>query len=234
MVSNHLTNRTLITFNIIFAKKIKGKDQKWLDENLHLVGLSEGKGIKQQWHDSCGPTTVQAMMGELDPLYALKLHEENTDITSVDDSDGTKKNSKMAAEQKTILEGHGGIAASRDSHGQGMSLGGTLNEQTDKIGLKFETESVADDAGMTKGLDAAQQALKQGLPVPVRVGGDGGGHFVLMTGVEDGPPRRYSFHDPWDGKTLVFTDEQIKKNQINIAGWTKMTHIYKPSEATGP
>ena len=40
------------------------------------MGLAKGKGIKQQWHDSCAPTTMQAMMGELDPIYALKLHEE--------------------------------------------------------------------------------------------------------------------------------------------------------------
>jgi hypothetical protein len=217
-----------------FARKIAGKDQKWMDENLHLVGLSEGKGIKQQWADSCGPTTVQAMKGELDPIYALKLHEENTDITKADDSDGTDLNAKMAAEQKKNLEDHGGIAVNRDHHGAGMTLTGHLNEQTDKLGVKFDIESVGTDDGMTKGLNDAEAALKKGLPVPVRVGGDNGGHFVLMTGVEDGPPRRYSFHDPWEGKTLVFTDEQIKQNKINIAGWTKMTHIYNPSEAGGP
>ena len=65
----------------------------------------------------------------------------------------------------------------------------------------------------------------------MRVGGDNGGHIVMMTGIDDGPPRRYSFHDPWDGKTLVFTDKQISSNNIDIAGWKKMTHIYKPSVA---
>jgi Papain-like cysteine protease AvrRpt2 len=218
-----------------FSKKIAGKDQKWLNDNLHLVGQSNGKGIKQQWHDSCGPTTVQAMMGELDPIYALKLHEQNTDITSVDDSDGERRNPLMAEQQKTWLEGHGGTAVSRDgTGGQGMPLDGLLNEQTSKIGLKFQIESTSGDGKMDDALSKAEKALKRGMPVPVRVGSGSGGHFVLMTGVDSGPPRRYSFHDPWEGKTLVFTDDQIKKNQINIAGWTQMTHIYEPSVADGP
>jgi len=225
-LANKHTAVELETFN----KKIAGKNKKWMEENLHLVGESKGKGIKQQWHDSCGPTTVQAMMGELDPIYALNLHEQNKNITKVNEEDGLKLNKKMAEEQKTMLEGHGGIAASRDKDtGQGMVLDGLLNEQTGKIGVKFNCESTAGDKAMGAALDDAEKALKGGLPVPVRVGGDNGGHFVLMTGIEPGPPRRYSFHDPWEGKTLVFTDEQIKTNKINIAGWTKMTHIYKPS-----
>jgi hypothetical protein len=132
-----------------------------------------------------------------------------------------------------MLESHGGIAVSRsnETDGQGMVLDGLLNEQTGKIGVKFNIESASGDTAMGKALDDAEKALKGGLPVPVRVGGDSGGHFVLMTGVDAGPPRRYSFHDPWDGKTLVFTDEQIKTNNINIAGWTKMTHIFNPSAA---
>jgi len=219
-----------------FAKKIAGKDQAWMDENLHLVGLSEGKGIKQQWHDSCGPTTIEAMTGELDPIYALKLHEENTDITTVDKKNATKINANMAEDQRAKLEGHGGAAVSRSgSGGKGMALNGILGEQKDKTGLNFENidlEAGDLDAKMTKGLDEAQKSLKAGLPVPVRVGNGGGdGHFVLMTGVDDGPPRRYSFHDPWEGKTVVFSDEQIKKGKLDIAGWTKLTDVFNPSMA---
>jgi hypothetical protein len=219
-----------------FAKKIAGKNQAWMDENLHLVGLSQGKGIKQQWHDSCGPTTIQAMTGELDPIYALKLHEENTDMTSVDNTEATKINPKMAEEQRAELEGHGGVAASRSKDtGKGMGLKGILGEQKDKTGLQFENidlEAGDLDAQMTKGLDEAQKSLKAGLPVPVRVGNGGaGGHFVLMTGVDDGPPRRYSFHDPWEGKTDIFSEEQIKSGKLNIAGWTNLTDVFNPSMA---
>ena len=218
-----------------FSKKIAGKDQKWMDEHLHLVGQSDGKGIKQQWHDSCGPTTVQAMTGELDPIYALKTREDNTDVTDVNEDDGEAMNKAMADEQKKNLEDHGGVAKPRapgkSAGGKGMPLDDLLSEQTDKVGVKFDREDLSSDDGMTKGLDDAQKSLKSGLPVPVRVTDGAGGHFILMTGVEDGPPRKYSFHDPWDGKTVVYTDEQIKKNQLNIAGHSKMSHIYNPSAA---
>ncbi len=218
----------------VFYKEIAGKDQKWMDENLHLIGLSSGKGIKQQWHDSCGPTTVQAMMGELDPVYALKLHKENKDVTKSNEADGEAMDPKMAEEQRAMLEDRGGgVAVSRDQHegtGKGMNITNLLGDQTPKIGLKFSLEGTETDEKMTKGLNDAAIALKKGLPVPVRVGGAAGGHAVLMTGIDDGPPRRISFHDPWDGKTLVFTEEQIKTNKINIAGWTKMTHVWAPSE----
>ena len=136
-----------------FAKEISGMDQKTMDEKLHLVGLSSGKGIKQQWHDSCGPTTVQAMMGELDPIYALKLHNENPDLTAADNSDGAKKNPKMAEEQRKMLEvtGHGS-AVSRDQHegvGAGMDITGLLGDQTPKIGVKFALEGTETDEKMT-------------------------------------------------------------------------------------
>jgi hypothetical protein len=218
-----------------FAKKIAGKDEKWLNDNLHLVGETGGVGIKQQWHDSCAPTTLQAMHGEIDPIYALKLHEESSKLTSADDDDATKLNPKLAAEQKALLEGAGGVAKPRapgkSAGGQGVSLGGLFNSQTPTTGVKFEVEPITGDAEMDKALNDAETALKGGLPVPVRVGSGSDGHAVLMTGVDPGPPRRYSFHDPWDGKTLVFTDAQIKSNNIDIAGWTKMTHLYKPSLA---
>ena len=218
-----------------FAEKIKGKDQKWRDENLHLVGLAKGKGIKQQWHDSCAPTTMQAMMGELDPIYALKLHEENKNLTKADDDSPTAINPKMAAEQKAILESHEGVAKPRAEDkaegGEGMRLSGALNETSDTTGLKFDTTPVSEDEDLGKGLDSASAALKGGLPVPCRVSSDGGdgGHAVLLTGVDPGPPRRFSFHDPWEGETVVFTEDQIKKHEIDIAGWSKLTHIYLPS-----
>jgi hypothetical protein len=105
-----------------FYKAIAGKDKAWMDANLHVVGDSKGQGIKQQWECSCGPTTIQAMKGELDPIYALKLRTENPHLTEAKDDDATALNPNMAAEQKSILVGHGGIATNRDTTGQGMSV----------------------------------------------------------------------------------------------------------------
>ena len=52
---------------------------------------------------------------------------------------------------------------------------------------------------------------------------------MLVTGVDAGPPRTYSIHDPWNGKIVKVTDKQIKENNFNIAGWNKVSHMYKPS-----
>ena len=213
-----------------FYKQIAGKDKAWMDVNLHVVGDSQGKGIKQQWECSCGPTTIQAMRGELDPVYALKLRTDNPHLTEAKDDDATALNPNMAADQKAILVGHGGIATNRDTDGKGISLGGALNEQKGVTGLKFDTEDVPDDKFDAR-LAELDSALSGGLPVPIRVSSPGatGGHFVLVVGGELGPPRVYSIHDPWDGKIIKASEADIKAKKLNIAGWTQITHIYKPS-----
>ncbi len=97
-------------------------------------------------------------------------------------------------------------------------------------GLKFDTESVPDDKFDAR-LAELDSALSGGLPVPIRVSSPGasGGHFVLVVGGEAGPPRVYSIHDPWDGKIIKASEADIKGKRLNIAGWTQITHIYKPS-----
>src|SRR5438105_1590370 len=60
-----------------FDKKIKGKDEVWMQDHLSLTGDSHGRGVQQQWSTSCNATTAQAVRGELDPLYALDTHESN-------------------------------------------------------------------------------------------------------------------------------------------------------------
>jgi chaperonin cofactor prefoldin len=100
-----------------FAKKIQGKDATWMRDNLSLTGSSTGKGVKQQWSTACNATMVEAVHGQMDPIYALKMHEDNPDLDQADNSDGTKKNPKLAADQKSMLTsnykgGSGGVAVS--------------------------------------------------------------------------------------------------------------------------
>ena len=83
-----------------FAARIKDKDEKWLQDNLHLTSNSTGRGIQQQFHMSCQATVVQALKAELDPIYALKLHDENPDVSELAGSDSIS----MAREQKEMLE----------------------------------------------------------------------------------------------------------------------------------
>jgi hypothetical protein len=221
-----------------FYKQIAGKNQAWMDRNLHVVGGSKGKGIKQQWQASCAPTTVEAMKAELDPIYALKLWKENPKLTEANKSDGTAVNPKLAEDQKAMLVAKGGIATNRDTKGTGMKIRDALNEQKAVTGLEFTFRQV-DASTVDNVLGKIDAALAGGLPVPVRVSkaGSTGGHFVLIVGEESGSPRVYSIHDPWNGTMVKVSEDAIKAKSFNIAGWNTITDMYEPSvdaPPTGP
>jgi hypothetical protein len=224
-----------------FAKKIAGKDKAWMETNLHLVGGSSGKGIKQQWSDSCAPTTAEAIQGELDPLYALTLRMKSPDLTEADDSDGAAKNPVMAKDQKAMLEAGGGKVASRlDPSRKGVGMGVApfttlLNNRNKKNGLTFTAHTVGGDVTMDQALTSVDTALRSGLPVPVGVGNaKGAGHAALITGMDPGPPTRYAIHDPYKGQIGVFTKDQIKNGQLNVAGWTHLCIVFPPAGAPPP
>lgn len=222
-----------------FAKKINGKDKDWLQNNLKLTGQTDGKGVKQQWKHSCNATTAQALKGELDPIYSLKLHEENKDITDVDNSDGNKVNPKLAKEQKDMLEssykgGSGGKAYDRNSSKDSGRWADDLeNNMSDSTGVKY-TQKLVDDAGTYKVDDAMKDVdagLKKGHPVPLVVGQSNQHyqHYVLVTGKDKGPPETWTIHDPWDGVTVKRTTQDIKDGKINLAGATRITGLDNPA-----
>jgi hypothetical protein len=226
-----------------FAKKIRGKDEKWLKDNLSLTGSSEGKGVKQQWSHSCNATTVQAVKGQLDPIYALKLHEENKDITDADDSDGAKMNKKLAAEQKKMLESeysgkdfgkHKGVAADRDegAKGGGRWADDLLNDMSSVTGVKYKNKLIDDkDYKIADAMREIEKGAKAGHPVPIVIGGSVGdyAHYVLVTGVLKGPPVQWVIHDPWDGITVNRSVSDVKNGKINLAGHKRLTAIENPS-----
>ena len=220
-----------------FFDEIDGKDAAWMEDNLHVVGDSEGKGIKQQWQCSCGPTTLQALRGELDPIYALQLHKDNPDLAKADDKKPTRLNPNMAQDQKDMLEFGSGVATARNKDGKGLALSSLLGRTSVKgyLGMSFESIDV-EKAGYDPVLSDLDAALADGMPVPVRVGrkGEGSGHFALITGGEAGQPRRYSIHDPWEGKTVIVDEDQIKAKKLDVAGWPELTDIYKPSVMMPP
>lgn len=221
-----------------FFDEIDGKDDTWMQNNLHVVGDSKGKGIMQQWQCSCGPTTVQAIRGELDPIYALKLHKDNPNLIKADDKDATKLNPNMAQEQKDMLEFGKGVATPRNKEGKGLDLNkDALGRKSVKeyLGMEFETLDIQ-KSGFDTALNDMDVALAGGLPVPVRVGrtDEDSGHFVLVTGGDPGNPRRYSIHDPWTGKTIIVDENKIKAKKLDVAGWPELTHIYKPTVIMPP
>lgn len=217
-----------------FAQAIAGKDESWLDANLHVVGTSNGQpGIRQQWRDSCGPTTIQAMRAELDPIYALKLRTANPAADTSDGAGSGEDGQDAAEEQRAILDSHGGHAVPRRSAEQtpgqtyGMVLSKALNEATAQSGIHFAVEPFKPDTSLGE-IDAA---LADRLPVPLRLGDPRQGHFVLVTAATGGPPRTYTIHDPWSGRSQTVTSEQIRGRSFNIAGYNEISNIYRPSAA---
>ena len=235
-----------------FAKKIKGKDKDWLQNNLSLTGNTSGKGIKQQWGHSCNATTVQAVKGQLDPIYALKLREENKDVTDADDSDGDKMNPKMAKAQKDMLESeysgdftgkHTGEAVKRDdvhTDGSGRFADDLLNDMSDSTGVEYKTQQIDKTYDFDKAAADVESGVSKGHPVPLIVGGartDTGAtgkyttsHYVMVTGSDPGPPPTWTIHDPWDGVTVTHSVEDIKKGNVNLGGGHKrLAAIENPS-----
>jgi hypothetical protein len=219
-----------------FAKKIQGKDAKWMQDNLSLTGSSTGTGVKQQWHDSCNATTVEAVKGQMDPLYALKMHEENASLDQADNADGKKLNPKLAAEQKALLESDykgqgGGVAANRSSSGTGRWADDLLNNVSDSTGTSYTTQKMGGSNTVTTAMKSIDDGVSKGQPVPIVIGNSPSNyqHYVLVTGMEQGPPKRYTIHDPWSGTTVVRTDAQITSGAINIANCNQISAIEAPS-----
>ena len=214
-----------------FFAAIKGKDAKWMQDNLHVVGDSKGRGVKQQWSMSCAPTSVQAVKAEMDPIYALKLRTDSPKLDDADDTDGTAKNPKLAKEQSDMMQTKGVTAVARDTKGGGLSVQGVediFNDTKSSTGVDFKTNKIA-DATIDTELDDMGASITGGLPVPLLVGAAGKpGHAVVLIGYDKGPPRRFTIHDPGNGKTADVTEKQIKDKTLNISGWTEITHFLKP------
>ncbi|HEX5328065.1 MAG TPA: hypothetical protein VFW75_15470 [Acetobacteraceae bacterium] len=225
-----------------FEKKIAGKDDKWMQDNLSLTGDSQGKGVQQQWSHSCNATTVEAVRGELDPIYALKMHEDNPNMGKVDDSDATKDNPNLAADQKAKLTStyhgdaapdHSGVAANRDdgAHGSGRWANDLLNNMSDVTGVKYDTKKVGDGATTDDAMKTIDGNTATGTPVPLVIGNGQGQytHYVLVTASDPGPPKQYSIHDPWTGTTVIRSEDQLKNGKLDIAGSNQITAFEKPT-----
>ena len=222
-----------------FQARIAGKDDKWMQDHLKLTGDSKGKGIKQQWHMSCNATTAQAVKGELDPLYALKLHDENSDVSKADDNDATAKNRKMGAEQKQMLESanpdgsKGGEASNRadPTAKRGRWNTDLLNNMEDTTGLKYANNRLGGGITIDTAITAMKGDAAQGIPLPIVIGNKPGEytHYVLVTACQPGPPAKFAIHDPWEGKTYMRSEATIRAGKINIAGSNQITAYENPS-----
>lgn len=224
-----------------FSKKIAGKDDKWLQDNLSLTDDSHGKGVKQQWQMSCNATAAQAVKGMFDPLYALKLHEESPNLESVDKDKPEDLNPKLAAEQKAMLEKPEPDGYTAEAHPisntdktlmKGRWNTDLLNDAKDVTGLEYKQKQVKTDEDRAAGMTEMDKQLADGNPVPIVVG-DGTqqgefAHYILVTSSDPGPPRTYTIHDPASGKSYLRNDQQLKTGHIDIAGWDKLSAFELP------
>jgi hypothetical protein len=221
-----------------FANKIRGKDKTWLNDNCKLTGSSTGSGVQQQWSHSCNATTVEAVHGEMDPIYALGVHEDNPNFGKVDDADANKENPNLAADQKKMLESeysgpssakHTGVAANRGeaNKGGGRWADDYFNGLSDETGVTYTNQQDPNVVDAMKSIDAG---VSQGVPVPIVIGNGPGQytHYVLVTGMDPGPPKTYTIHDPYSGKTVTRTADDVKDGKINIANSNKITAIENP------
>jgi hypothetical protein len=89
----------------------------------HNDTKGDNDGLRQRYRNSCVPTTMQLMRGDLDPIYAAQVHAEG-----IDDLDPAKP---TAREERDMLRAHG----SDSSSVLGTDAKANLGAQSTKAGL---------------------------------------------------------------------------------------------------
>src|SRR6185436_4267376 len=85
------------------GSQIHGKGHDWLLSQTTLTDPGEaGGGVQQQFETTCGSTTVEAMRGTYDPVWALRMHQHNPKMGHVDVTDPWNLNPNLAADQKAL------------------------------------------------------------------------------------------------------------------------------------
>jgi hypothetical protein len=225
-----------------FAGQIRGHDANWFQDNLHVTGSTTGRGIQQQWSHSCNITTVEAMRGEMDPIYALQLHIDNPSLNSpANAADATAVNPTLAAEQRTLLERDytgglgnmsGGVAVARGATGGvGRWADDLLNQQAGATGVRYRTRRLgAGEITLDEALTAINRGVDRGIPVPIVIGDTTStyAHYVMVLSRSG---NNYRIHDPWDGVTVTRTRDNITGSTINLAGgWNVLSAVEIPRE----
>jgi hypothetical protein len=218
-----------------FAGEIIGRDEAWLVSNLNVVdeavpsGGVARTGIAQQWQMSCGPTTVQIIHAQADPIYALSLHAGG------DIHGQGLANVPMAAEQGAILLGHGSVPTTLGTAGTGAWVESDLNALSGTTGVTYTHISVSTeypansaDGPVSRALEEIKGFLDQGLHVPLVIGNQANvnAHYVVAV-------RRSGtdivVHDPGNGNTFSVTEAQFMSNSLPLS-WPALQGYDEPEE----
>lgn len=218
-----------------FAGEIIGRDAAWMTANLNVVeeDLPSGgvgrTGISQQWQMSCGPTTVQIVHAQTDPIYALSLHEGG------DIHGSAQENPVVTGEQGDILTGHGSVPTPRGTAGTGAWVESDLNDLSGTTGVTYTHVAVATEyptnspaSPVATALEEITSFLDQGLHVPLVIGDADhpNAHYVVAlrrSGSE------IIVHDPASGNTFSVTETQFMDNSLPLA-WPGLQGYDEPEE----
>jgi hypothetical protein len=211
-----------------FAGTIKGMTDAWLIQNLNVIQVTStadtggGTGIIQQFGNSCGPTSVQVLRAEADPIYALSLNSAGPigQASQTGVSNPTSiPNAIAATEQSTILTTHaaagtGNVPFDRANPGGGAWVEGDMNARRQATGVEYTRRDIS-DISVDRALAILTVALGMGIDVPIVVGSDAGNfaHYVVVVR-KDG--RRYQIHDVWAGQTVWRTATDFRRSQLNL------------------
>ncbi len=236
-------NRTIDEIQT-FAGRIRGQTREWMQDHLRLTGSTFDSGIQQQWSHSCNATSVQAVRGEADPIYALEIHDNNPNPYTANNASGTAANPSMAGDQKTMLEStysggasgaHKGVSASRSNiaAGSGRWADDLLNKQSTQTGLGYSTKKIGSGFSVGDAIDAINAGVERGNPVPIVIGGTSTSytHYVVVTQIDKGTtPHTYRIHDPWNGVTVTRSVDDLKNGTINLANSNIISAVEVPTE----
>jgi hypothetical protein len=218
-----------------FARDIRGQSPSWMRDNLHLVHNSAGRGVMQQWQMSCGPATVQALLAEFDPIYALRTNQRNPQLTQADNNDGMRLNPTLASEQRTWLEsqapdGNRGMATPRGDRsraGRGRWCEDLMSRRT---GVTYRAQLIGGAFTVDSALAQIDAALRQGVPVPIVAKSGDGSHYALVYAVSNSNGQRtYTIHEPYYGQVQVRTEADFRAGRLNLAGNQQLMAVSLPS-----
>jgi peptidoglycan hydrolase-like protein with peptidoglycan-binding domain len=242
-----------ITDIIAFSNRISGMSERWLMRNLMVVDLvndlspdanPEERGITQQYGNSCGPTSVQLIHAQADPIYALELRSagpiEATTDTAVSNPE-TITNTVLAGEQAGILNAHvaagtGNAPTNIPEGGGGAWVESDMNTLANATGVTYVTKIIGTDITLDAAMTALQEGLANGVHVPIIVGGGTGSshtsHYVVVMRASGD---NYLVHDVATGESVWKTEAQFRGNTLHLpSGWNFFVAIDVPTMVPPP
>ena len=212
-----------------FATTIKGMSEAWLIQNLNVFQVTSaadtggGTGIIQQFGNSCGPTSVQVLRAEADPIYALALNSGGnvgTASQTAVTNPASITNATVATEQSSILAAHaaaktGNAPTDRASPGGGAWVESDMNARKRATGVEYKRKDIGDDISVDQALAIMTVNVGMGIDVPIVVGSKAGdyAHYVVVVRKQG---NRFQIHDVWAGQTVWRTATDFRENRLNL------------------